>query len=85
MAVGYVTGGITHGMLANRAHDDECANRYFYPVFAVSYLSMIGSSFAWLSTAQKSLKQVAKEPRFSLGFLRARAQFGRHFATFTTH
>lgn len=57
MAVGYLTGGITHGLLANRAHDDECANRYFYPVFALSYLSMIGSSLAWLSTARKSLTQ----------------------------
>ncbi len=31
------------------------------------------------------VEQVTKEPRFSLGFLRARATLGRHFTTATSH
>jgi hypothetical protein len=53
MSLGYFFGGLCHGSFANRASDDNCANRYFYPFFAISYLSMIISSLAWLSFASK--------------------------------
>jgi hypothetical protein len=53
MAIGYLTGGLVHHLFANRASDDDCASRYFYPVFAVSYLTMIGSCWAWLGLADE--------------------------------
>ena len=62
MAVGYFTGGLSHSVLANRAHDDDCANRYFYPTFCTSYLSMILSSLAWLSAAD-ALPRVDRRSR----------------------
>ena len=51
MSLGYVLGGAVHGLFANRANDDQCSNVWFYPVFALSYGSMIGSAAAWLSMA----------------------------------
>ena len=55
MALGYLFGGMCHGSFANRASDDNCANKYFYTLFAISYLSMIISSIAWLSFAQEGI------------------------------
>ncbi|GMI35520.1 hypothetical protein TeGR_g3478 [Tetraparma gracilis] len=54
MSLGYLLGGVVHGTFPNRASDDNCASRFFYPLFSVSYLSMIGSCVAWLSLAGPS-------------------------------
>ena len=48
MSLGYLFGGLVHGWMANRASDDDCASNYFYPVFAISYLSMVWSADNWL-------------------------------------
>ena len=48
MSLGYLFGGLVHGWMANRASDDNCASNYFYPVFAISYLSMVWSADGWL-------------------------------------
>ena len=48
MSLGYLFGGIVHGWMANRANDDNCASNYFYPLFAISYLSMVWSADGWL-------------------------------------
>lgn len=56
MSVGYIFGGLCHGSFANRAHNDNCANTYFYPFFVASYDSMIVSSLAWLTFAAPEMK-----------------------------
>ena len=49
MSVGYLTGGLVHHLWGNRAADDTCASTWFYPVFTISYLSMIFSCWSWMN------------------------------------
>ena len=49
MSIGYLTGGLVHHLWGNRAADDTCASTWFYPVFTISYLSMIFSCWSWMN------------------------------------
>lgn len=44
MSLGYLFVGIVNGWVTNRVDDDNCSSNYFYPLFVISYLSMIWST-----------------------------------------
>lgn len=54
MALGYLTGGLVHHLFAERASSNDCANRYFYPIFCISYEGMVLSMWAWLHIAKQT-------------------------------
>ena len=54
MSVGYLTGGLVHHLWSYRASNNSCASQFFYPVFALSYGSMIASTWAWLDMARRN-------------------------------
>ena len=41
MSLGYLTGGLVHHFFADRASDKNCASKYFYFIFGLSYSSVI--------------------------------------------
>ncbi|GMH52227.1 hypothetical protein TL16_g01186 [Triparma laevis f. inornata] len=48
MAVGYLAGALGHHAFPNRASSDNCANKYYYLCWAISYPTMSFSNLLWL-------------------------------------
>lgn len=58
MSLGYLFGGLVHHLFANRASGNDCASLLFYPLFALSYSTMIYSGWCWLGIATRLQRAV---------------------------